>query len=141
MLSAGTMLLSLWLLSALRARCSGARFKKYRHGFSTTRVIWCDQNLNHVMWGDPEEADVRGMLPFSKVFSVERGAQPLSWAAKSILGSDGRRIFLRGVSRTLELEASYDAMALDWTDALQFAVKRSKQARAQVLNIRSVLRS
>jgi len=90
---------------------TGEKFQKYKHGKSKSRDIWCTPYLDHVVWGEHENENIKGFLRAADISEVNQG-----------FGKNKCHFFVVTQSRTLELEAKTPEMATEWVKAFDFLV-------------------
>jgi len=90
---------------------NGEKFQKYKHGKGKSRDIWCTPYLDHVVWGEHENENIKGFLRAADISEVNQG-----------MGKSKSHFFVVTQHRTLELEAKSPEMAEQWVKAFDFLI-------------------
>ena len=104
------------LFSSQRSLCrllrAGGQFKKFKNAAATfsrgekRRRVWCCVNLSRVLWGEKDRSCVYGYIESVDIVTVRETAK--------------RGIRVTTTHRTLDLEATTDAMRARWIAALKW---------------------
>jgi len=90
---------------------TGDKFQKYKHGKGKSRDIWCTPYLDHVVWGEHENENIKGFLRAADISEVKQG-----------IGKTKAHFSLVTQHRTLELEAKSPELAAEWVKAFDFLI-------------------
>ena len=92
----------------LRALSEGTVFKKYKHGSSSKRMIWCTPLFDYLVWGSEDKMDVKGFISTADITEINQG-----------FGKNKCRLYVVSPGRTLELEAKDGDIAKQWKDLFE----------------------
>jgi len=110
---------------------TGEKFQKYKHGKGKSRDIWCTPYLDHVVWGEHENENIKGFLRAADISEVNQG-----------FGKSKSHFFLVTQHRTLELEAKTPETAVEWVKAFDFLIlsqTNERKKRAELDKISGLL--
>jgi len=110
---------------------TGEKFQKYKHGKGKSRDIWCTPYLDHVVWGEHENENIKGFLRAADISEVNQG-----------FGKSKCHFFLVTQHRTLELEAKTQETAAEWVKAFDFLIlsqTNERKKRAELDKISGLL--